>query len=421
MRWVTPIELDTLRRHPDVEAPELVAVDAADRLLLDTAASHLGDGVVAVINDQYGALTIGALQLRRGAGGTADGPPVRVLQDGLVHERALALNARALGLRDAYENHPLGDSLLDGVSTILLRLPRSLDELDEIAWWIATHAPAAVRVLAVGRVKHMSLSMNTVLGRYFGSVTADLARQKSRVLRASEPRPAGAPTFPRAAEHEVGLARPLQVRAFGATFGGAALDPGTRLLLPHLRALGDVDPERSDTRSHGRSDAVGSVTGVRGPRTDGSGHEAEATPPEVIDLGCGNGVISAAVALLHPTLLVHATDQSASAVASTTATAAANGVSARVRVTRDDALSAVPDASVRTIVLNPPFHLGSTVHTGIAHKLFRECARVLSPGGGLLVVWNSHLRYRPALERLVGPTVQLDRSPRFTVTRSLRR
>jgi 16S rRNA (guanine1207-N2)-methyltransferase len=36
-------------------------------------------------------------------------------------------------------------------------------------------------------------------------------------------------------------------------------------------------------------------------------------------------------------------------------------------------------------------------------------------------VWNSHLAYRPALARLVGPTRQIDRNPRFTVTCSVRR
>ncbi len=90
-------------------------------------------------------------------------------------------------------------------------------------------------------------------------------------------------------------------------------------------------------------------------------------------------------------------------------------------MSRDDALSSLPDASAGAIVLNPPFHIGSTVHAGIAHRLFDACTRVLAPGGELWTVWNSHLRYRPVLERTIGPTVQLARSPRFTVTRSTRR
>jgi 16S rRNA (guanine1207-N2)-methyltransferase len=51
-----------LRRRPDVEAPNLQAWDATDRLLLETAADHVEPGsTVAVIGDRYGALTLGAL------------------------------------------------------------------------------------------------------------------------------------------------------------------------------------------------------------------------------------------------------------------------------------------------------------------------------------------------------------------------
>ena len=48
-------------------------------------------------------------------------------------------------------------------------------------------------------------------------------------------------------------------------------------------------------------------------------------------------------------------------------------------------------------------------------------ARVLEPGGRLWCVWNSHLRYRPVLEDLVGPTRQTARDRTFTVTVSERR
>lgn len=384
MGRVNAFDPSLLRRRPDIEAPELVAVDAADRLLLDTAADRPGEaGRVVTVNDAYGALTLGAVDL------AAQGGPddrVRAFQDGLVHERALALNAAAQGLQGAFRSLPLGDELLAGATTVLLRLPRSLDELDEIARMIARSADPAVRVLAGGRVKHMSPTMNEVLGRSFESVRAGLGRQKSRILVAEGPRPSADSPYPRHAVHDVGLDRLLQLRAFGATFGGASLDPGTRMLLPHLREL---------------------HTGTNGP-------------DEVVDLGCGNGAIAAYLALVHPALRVHATDQSASAVRSTTATAEANGVADRVRTSRDDALSAVPDASVRVIVLNPPFHLGSTVHTGIGTKLFEACARVLVPGGTLWTVWNGHLRYRSLLERVIGPTRQLERSPRFTVTCSTR-
>ncbi|MBJ2121628.1 methyltransferase [Arthrobacter sp. MSA 4-2] len=371
-------DFDRLSRSPDVEAPNLQAYDATDRLLLDSAARRLAaqPAGVVLLGDRYGALTLGAALLHAV-------PRPRVYQDPLSHELALARNAAAVDASDRYERHGLGPELLRDARTVLLQLPRSLDALEEAAWNIATHADPSVTVYAGGRLKHMSLAMTAVLQKYFGSVTAGLARQKSRVLTASGPLPVGESAFPVTQRHDVGLPHPLVLRAFGETFGGAALDPGTRFLLPHLASAAAAD--------------------------------------SAIDLGCGNGAIAAYLALTGPGLRVIASDQSASAVASTRETARANAVGDRVDVVRDDALSSQPAGSAGLIVLNPPFHIGATVHAGIAVKLFTDAARVLAPGGELWTVWNSHLAYRPALSRIVGPTRQIDRNQRFTITCSVRR
>ena len=367
---------EDLSRRPDVEADNLQAHDAADRLLLDTAAERLqaDSGGVVVIGDSYGALTLGAAALYGARG-------IRVHQDPLSGELALHRNADAAGLAGTYRSMALGPDLLAGARTVLLRLPRSLDALEEVAALIAAHADPDVRVFAGGRVKHMTTAMNDVLARWFGSVTAGLGRQKSRVLTVADPLAAGqqpASRFPLAQRHDVGLPAPLELRAFGAAFAGAALDIGTRFLLPHLAGARDAQ--------------------------------------HAIDLGCGTGPIAAYLALIRPALQVTATDQSASAVASAAMTMAANGVADRVEVRRDDALAGLPDASEQLIVLNPPFHIGASVHAGIALKLFADAGRVLEPGGELWTVWNSHLAYKPALNRLVGPTREVARNPKFTVT-----
>jgi 16S rRNA (guanine1207-N2)-methyltransferase len=52
--------------------------------------------------------------------------------------------------------------------------------------------------------------------------------------------------------------------------------------------------------------------------------------------------------------------------------------------------------------------------------MFDDAGRVLAPGGELWTVWNSHLGYRAALERAVGPTRQIARNAKFTVTASRR-
>ncbi|NJC22281.1 16S rRNA (guanine1207-N2)-methyltransferase [Arthrobacter pigmenti] len=371
-------DFESLRRWPDIETENLFASDATDRLLLDTVADQLPStfsGEVVVVGDAYGALTLGAQHL----GATE----IRVHQDSITGERALAANAERSGMAHSFTSHALDASLFDAARYVLLQLPRSLDALEEVAWHIASNAASDVTLLAGGRVKHMAPAMSQVLEKYFGSVTAGLARQKSRVLTARHPLAAGPNPFPKGSAHDVGLERPLQLRAYGATFGGAKLDPGTRFLLPYLS-------------------------------------EARAAR-HAIDLGCGNGTIAAYLALARPGLSVTASDASAAAVAATRASAEANGVGGRVAVVRDDALSQQPDGSAELVALNPPFHSGHTVHAGIALKLFEDAARVLCPGGELWIVWNSHLQYRGALEKHVGPTRQVARNPKFTVTVSARR
>jgi 16S rRNA (guanine1207-N2)-methyltransferase len=365
----------TLRRAPDVESPELVAVDATDRLLLDEAAASLalcGPGEVAVIDDNYGALTLGAVALH----GATD---VRVHQDLLVGELALAGNAERSGLTGSYRTLPLAE-VAAGARVVLVQAPKGLEALREIAEAVAAVAAPDVTVLVGARVKHMTRAMNDVLGATFADVSATLARQKSRVLVARGPRP-GTSSFPRRQDHaDLGLT----VCAHGAAFAGTKIDVGTRALLASL-------------------DRMGLSAGT------------------ALDLGCGTGVLAAMLARTRPGLAVLAADQSAAAVASAVATAAANGLGDRIRVIRDDAAGSLPEASVDLVVLNPPFHLGAAVVLTAADRLFAAAARVLRPGGELWTVYNSALRYKPVLGRVVGPTRLVEQTPKFTVTVSTRR
>lgn len=361
-------DFEQLRRFPDVEAANLFAYDASDRLILDEAARAIAQAPdrVVVIGDRYGALTLGAAALH-GAWG------IRVYQDVLSGEFALAHNAAAADLGDRFENHELDEALLSGALTVLLQLPRSLAELDEIAAAIARYADPGVVVFAGGRIKHISPAMNEVLARHFESVHATLARQKSRGIVSRGPKP-GEQQYPlREWNDELGL----WVCAHGGAFSGTKLDIGTRYLLGFLREM------KPDAQT-------------------------------AIDLGCGTGILAAALARSRPGLAVLASDQSAAAVASARATAEANELP--ITVMRDVGLSQQPDDCADLILLNPPFHVGSAVHAGLALSLFDEAARVLKPGGELWTVFNSHLAYRSALTRSVGPTRLAGQNSKFMVT-----
>jgi len=371
-----------LRRFPDVEADNLVAVDATDRLLLAEAGAAIaaaGPGQVVVVGDRYGALTLGAIALH-------DAQQVRSHQDPLSGEQALAQNAVRVGLTGGFRRLPLDAELFAGATVVLGQLPKSLEALREIAQLAAVHADPGVTVFLGGRVKHMTRAMNDVLGDCFVDVQASLAHQKSRLLTASGPRAvAEAAWQPRTRyplrEHHGDL--DLWVCAHGAAFAGTKVDVGTRFLLQFLDRM---------------QPAAGTA----------------------VDLGCGTGVIAAALAKASPQLRVLATDDSAGAVQSALATMAANDLSGRVHVQRDDAMSTCPDGSEDLIVCNPPFHLGTSVQTGSALRLFRAAGRTLVPGGRLWTVYNSHLPYLGQLNRVVGPTRVMGRNTKFTVAVSTR-
>jgi 16S rRNA (guanine1207-N2)-methyltransferase len=370
-----PFEL--LRRLPDAERDNLVAVDATDRLVLAEACAAIqaaGPGRVVVVGDRYGAMTLGAMAVHG-----AD--QVRVHQDPVTGERALANNARRAGLTSGFRQLPLSRELFAGATVVIGQLPKSLDALREIAQLAGSSADPGVRLFFGGRVKHMTPAMNDVLADSFDDVRASLATQKSRVLVARRPRLDPALTSFPMREHHDDL--DLWVCAHGAVFAGTRLDLGTRFLLEFL------------------------------PRMQPDARDA-------VDLGCGTGVIAASLARTRPSLRVLATDQSAAAVFSATATMAANRLGERVRVLRDDAMSTLPDASVDLVVCNPPFHLGTSVHTGDAEKLFAAAGRVLRPGASMWTVFNSHLTYRGRLKAMVGPTRVIGRNPKFTVVLSTR-
>ncbi|QAY61994.1 methyltransferase domain-containing protein [Xylanimonas allomyrinae] len=371
-----------------------VAVDATDRLLLDEAAPLLAStaaGDVVVVGDRFGALTVGARAL--------DVAALRLHTDAVTAERAVAANLRAANAGplhgspfDLQTFDALEPASVRGARVVLLQLPRSLAALQEVADLVAREAADDVVLLAGGRVKHMTHAMNDVLAASFTHVRATLARGKSRALVASGPRRSRPPSYPvTAVLHDAELLAAaglppgagVTVVAHGGVFAGAALDLGTRALL------------RTADRWPAAADAL--------------------------DLGCGTGLLATVLALRDPGTRVVATDRSAAAAASARATALANGVGERVTVLRDDAGAGEADASADLVVCNPPFHDRAALSTDAAHRMFATAARVLRPGGELWCVYNSVLRYRGALARAVGPTEQVARDPRFTVTRSVRR
>ena len=315
------------------------------------------------------------------------------MQDSFISAQALAANASRLGLAGKYSTAALTPDAFAHTELILARLPRAHSAL---AYTLEVLAASAAtygvnpQFVGGGMVKHLSLALNQELQQLYPQVHASLARGKARVIHATTTAPSSPllvpptpPRFPQERWHD-GIG--LKAFAYGAVFGGASLDQGTALLLRNLEKL-----------------------------------PLSAPPREVLDLGCGSGLIASAAARHWPTAQILATDVSAQAVASTRLTAQHAQFADRVHAFADDAAAQLPANSLDLVLCNPPFHNRGEVLGSIAAKMFRAAARVLRPGGTLVCVYNTTLPYFPQLNQLVGPTQVLANDAKFTLSAATRR
>ncbi|MFV0451054.1 MAG: class I SAM-dependent methyltransferase [Propioniciclava sp.] len=340
-----------------------MSLDPVASLILDEAGEVSGN--VLIVDDVDAGLTREAE--RRGA-------RVRAWCDDLRDERHLP---RRLVLTQIPEDSWVPD-------LVLWRLPRAVAAVEDLAETLSTWLPPTARVVAGGRVKHMTLAQNAALGRCFATVTASLGRQKSRVIHATGARPTAHRWPQRRFLPEAGLT----LISRGNVFCANRLDDGTHLLLRTLgRVLPEPGPENSTT-----------AQGV------------------ALDFGCGSGIITSWLALRG--YAVTGIDVARTAVQSTLLTAAANQVQVGTR--RADGLGRTPDASADLIVSNPPFHRGAAKDSGPTLAMIKRATRALRPGGELWLVYNSHLPYLPVLRECIGITTIEARDRSYLVTRSLK-
>ena len=395
---------DSIDAEPVTPAPQ--GPDQTDRVII-AAAEEIGTGCpcdLIVVDDATGELTAYALE------SVAEHEDAVVLSWTSSLTLATTLKERfAAQIESGRLRVPAGPETIsleqvaaqvEGHLLVLMRLPKAVHALGDrarrLAAAVRVSGQSGLEIVAGGRVKHMTRAQNDALATVFSEVRASRGIGKSRALIATELResvaaPAALESAARVAVR--GQQRELALRATGAVFGGAGADAGSRLL------LGALD----------RAVAAGELG------------TPEAPVASAVDLGCGNGLMTAYLAAALPETAVLGSDSEADAVSSARATLAANHLERKgVEVTWDDALSRVTDASVDLVLLNPPFHDGTAVDATLVQGLLDTAARVLRPGGQLWFVHNSHLRYRSEVERRVGSVRQRSRDRRFTVLSAVR-
>ncbi|AXU96545.1 MAG TPA: 23S rRNA (guanine(1835)-N(2))-methyltransferase RlmG [Erwinia persicina] len=362
----------TLHRFPQMrEESPLQAWDAADEYLLQ----HLGDapvsGATLIFNDTFGALACALA-----------GEGVYSISDSWLNQQATRQN---LALNHLDE----GDvQLLDSLSPlpaaparVLIKVPKTLALLEYQLRALRDVVTPATQIVAAGKAKDIHTSTLQLFEKILGATTTSLARKKARLIYCTF-------SAPELKADDV-IARwqldgtPYQIHNHANVFSRGGLDVGARFFLQHLP-----------------SDLEG----------------------EIVDLGCGNGVIGLMALQQNPLSQVHFVDESYMAVASSRMNIEVNCPQDRERSTFhvNNSLAGYPSDRLHAVLCNPPFHQQSAVTDHIAWQMLRDARRCLQDGGELRIVGNRHLDNYHKMKKLFGNCTTVASNQKFVVLRSVK-
>ncbi|MGD0958456.1 MAG: methyltransferase [Methylomonas sp.] len=363
-----------IRRYPLRNQELLRAWDAADEYLLNYlgAGKFPADPHIVVLNDSFGALAVALNAYRPTA-----------ISDSYVAHLATRYNLRANAL--AEDRVKLCDSLSapDGeIDYLLIKIPKTLALLEDQLYKLQPLLKPGAKIAAAAMVKHMPPSIRKLLANMLGACAAAPAVKKARLIFVTPDAAIKLPDNPYPTSYALENT-PFRLWGHANVFSRESLDIGARFLLQHL----PTDPGYRD----------------------------------IIDLGCGNGVIGLSMSARRPDAKIYFADESYMAVASARMNfEAAFGQDRAADFRADDCLTGFPPHSADCIVCNPPFHQQHVVGGAIAGQMFKQSFRVLRPGGELRVIGNRHLDYYNRLKKLFGNCEIVAGNNKFVILKSFK-
>jgi 16S rRNA G1207 methylase RsmC len=335
---------------------QLQAWNAADELLLKR--HNEIQGKTLLINDSFGALAL-----------SLNSHEIHWWNDSATSFEALTLNAQINNLpMPDLVTPPLNQQYFD---TIIIQIPKSVNYF---AWQLEIIKPQlnkGATVLALGMTKHISAAHIKAMKDRFHQVNPGRAEKKARVISLSEPNDQVIPA--KNGKYNNPLTNE-EIIVLPGCFAEKNIDPGARAFIAYFESLPKVK--------------------------------------KVLDLGCGNGILSQAFTSIQPDTEVHLTDDSQQALES-----AKLNLSNKMNCFfyHSNGLNRVNTARFDLILCNPPFHQSTTITESIAQKMITDAAENLSENGELWLVANRHLDYRKTLKRHFHSIKIVSKEARFNV------
>ncbi|MGR9116655.1 MAG: methyltransferase [Gammaproteobacteria bacterium] len=363
-----------LNRLPSRRRELLRAWDAADEYLLNhLAESRWPDSSsrILIVNDSFGALAV-ALHVHK---------PL-VWSDSYLSQEATRRNFAANALP------PEDVGLLTSLDTpngifdlVLIKAPKTLALLEDELLRLRPHVGPTTKIIVAGMIKGLSSSVWRLLEKTLGPTSTSLAWKKARLIFVEPNCALTVPENPYPVEYRLEGTEFIIVN-HANVFSRDSLDIGTRFFLAHL---------------------------VQWPKAK-----------DIIDLGCGNGVVGLIAARDNSEATLHFVDESFMAVASARENFRLAFDGERQATFRaGDCLTDFADGSADIVLCNPPFHQQAAVGDMIAQKMFKQAKNVLRAGGELWVIGNRHLGYHQTLGKLFGRVSLVASNAKFVIFKAV--
>lgn len=370
----------------------LQAWDASDEYLLN----HLKDeklisptARVLIFNDAFGALTTSLcppldfdLPDNLPSDLSSDLPAnlrdnqteVYCINDSYVSSQGVAYNIGQNQLNDSNITQLSSlDSLPTNIDVVLFKIPKSksllIAQLIQIQASIEQYSVDKNTVfIAADRAKEIHRSTLALFEKYLGTTTTSLAVKKARLVFCQfDQKQAHESPFPTVwSLTNKTLNRDFVISNHANVYAREKLDIGARYFIENLP---DVNKNS-----------------------------------QVIDLGCGNGVIGLTILANQPSACIQFVDESHMAITSAQLNIETNfpALVTQCQFHLNDCLTNIESNSVDLILCNPPFHQQTATTDHIAWQMFKDSHRVLKKGGELRIIGNRQLAYHIKLKRIFG-------------------